>query len=112
MLGYVYELDLAERDPKEMRNSFVAFKELTTRFPDSQYYQDSVARMRYLNNWMGTSEVTVASYYYNRGAYVAAANRAQGALVSFPQTPSNVRALYLRRNNYQTLYISQHREST
>src|SRR3954470_14197812 len=64
LIGYVYELDLSERDPKEMRSSFAAFKELTAKFPESQYYQDSIARMRYLNNAMATYEVNVASYYY------------------------------------------------
>jgi outer membrane protein assembly factor BamD len=107
ILGYVYELDLAERDPKEMRNSFAAFKELSARFPESQYYQDSIARMRYLENAMGTYEVNVATYYYKRGAYVAAANRAQGALLSFPQTPSNERALEVLRSSYQKLGMTQ-----
>ena len=107
ILGYVYELDLAERDPKEMRASFAAFKELTQRFPESQYYQDSVARMRYLTNAMGTYEVNVANYYYRRGAYVAAANRAQGALVNFPETPANEKALDLLRNSYEKLGLTQ-----
>lgn len=107
ILGYVYELDLAERDPKEMRASFAAFKELTARFPDSQYYQDSVARMRYLNNAMASYEVNVANYYYRRGAYVAAANRAQASLLSFPQTPANERALDVLRNSYAKLNLPQ-----
>jgi len=107
ILGYVYELDLSERDPKEMRASFAAFKELTTRFPDSQYYQDSIARMRYLTNAMATYEVNVASYYYRRGAFVAAANRAQGALVNFPETPANERALAILRSSYRNLGIAQ-----
>jgi outer membrane protein assembly factor BamD len=107
ILGYVYELNLAERDPKEMRNSFAAFKELTSRFPDSQYYQDSVARMRYLNNAMATYEVNVANYYYRRGAYIAAANRAQGSLVNFPQTPANEKGLDILRNSYAKLSMPQ-----
>jgi len=107
LLGYVYELDLAERDPKEMRASFVAFKELTTRFPDSQYYQDSIARMRYLNNAMSTYEVNVANYYYRRGAFLAAANRAQASLVNFPQTAANERALDIMKNSYQKLGLEQ-----
>ena len=107
LIGYVYELDLSERDPKEMRSSFAAFKELTAKFPDSQYYQDSVARMRYLNNAMGTYEVNVALYYYRRGAYIAAANRAQGALINFPQTPANERALDVLRNSYNKLGMAQ-----
>lgn len=107
LLGYVYELDLSERDPKEMRNSFAAFKELTTRFPESQYFQDSVARMRYLNNAMATYEVNVANYYYRRGAYIAAANRAQASLLAFPQTPANEKALDVTRNSYGKLGLSQ-----
>ena len=107
LIGYVYELDLSERDPKEMRCSFAAFKELTAKFPDSQYYQDSIARMRYLNNAMATYEVNVASYYYKRGAYVAAANRAQGALLNFPQTPANEKALDILRASYTKLGMTQ-----
>jgi outer membrane protein assembly factor BamD len=107
ILGYVYELDLSERDPKEMRNSFAAFKELTARFPESQYYQDSIARMRYLNNAMATYEVNVADYYYKRGAYIASANRAQSSLLNFPQTPANEKALDLLRNSYAKLGMTQ-----
>ena len=107
LIGYVYELDLAERDPKEMRASFAAFKELTSRFPESQYYQDSMARMRYLTNAMATYEVKVANYYFGRGAYVAAANRAQGALLNYPQTPANEKALDILRNSYQKLNMPQ-----
>ncbi len=40
-------------------------------------------RMKYLTNSLALYEVKVARYYYNRGAYVAAVNRAQGALVEF-----------------------------
>lgn len=107
LLGFVYELDLAERDPKEMRASFAAFKELTSRFPDSRYYQDSIARMRYLNNAMATYETNVAMYYFRRGAYLAAANRAQASLLNFPQTPANARALDIMRRSYEQLGLAQ-----
>jgi len=107
LIGYVYELDLSERDPKEMRSSFAAFKELTAKFPDSQYYQDSIARMRYLNNAMATYEVNVASYYYRRGAYIASANRAQQSLIDFPQTPANEKALDVLRASYTKLGMVQ-----
>jgi hypothetical protein len=112
LIGYVYELDLSERDPKEMRSSFAAFKELTAKFPESQYYQDSLARMRFLNNSMASYEVKVAAYYYRRGAFVAAANRAQGALINFPQTPANERALDLLRASYTRLGMTTLAEDT
>ena len=44
LFGYVYELDLSERDPKQMRESFAAFKDLATRFPESRYAEDAQAR--------------------------------------------------------------------
>jgi outer membrane protein assembly factor BamD len=107
LLGYVYELDLAERDPKSMRESYDAFKELVAKFPDSRYAEDSKDRMRYLTNALAMYEVNVAKYYYNRGAYVAAVNRAQIAIVNFPRTPANEEALAVLAASYEKLGLPQ-----
>jgi len=107
LFGYVYELDLAERDPKQMRESFAAFKELVQRFPESRYAEDAQQRMRYLTNALGMYEVNVARYYYNRGAYVAAANRAQAALIYTPRTASNAPALDILAKSYDKLGLPQ-----
>jgi outer membrane protein assembly factor BamD len=110
LIGYVYELDLSERDPKSMRESFIAFKELVAKFPDSKYAQDSVERMRYLSNSLALYEVRVARYYYSRGAYVAAVNRAQQALVLYPRTPAEKDALELLIQCYDKLGLPQLRD--
>jgi outer membrane protein assembly factor BamD len=110
LLGYVYELELSERDPKGMKESFLAFKELVAKFPDSRYTQDSLERMRYLANALAMYEVKVARYYYNRGAYVAAVNRAQAALVSYPRTPAEEDALDLLIRAYDKLGLTQLRD--
>jgi outer membrane protein assembly factor BamD len=107
LFGYVYELDLAERDPKQMRESFAAFKELVQKYPESRYAEDAAARMRYLTNALGMYEVHVAEYYYNRGAFVAAASRAQAALLNFPNTASNERGLDLLAKSYDKLGLTQ-----
>jgi outer membrane protein assembly factor BamD len=107
LFGYVYDLDLAERDPKQMRESFAAFRELTQRFPESRYFDDAQSRMRYLTNALGRYEVIVALYYYNRGAYVAAVNRAQSALLNTPQTASNAQALDIMAKSYDKLGLKQ-----
>jgi outer membrane protein assembly factor BamD len=107
LFGYVYELDPAERDPRQMRESFAAFKDLVKKFPDSKYAEDSADRMRYLSNALGKFEVNVAQYYYNRGAYVAAANRAQSALLNFPNTPANEQGLDLLAKSYGKLGLPQ-----
>ena len=92
------------------RESFAAFKELVTRFPDSKYAADSVERMRYLTNAMSSYEVHVAEYYYRRGAYLAAANRAQASLLNYPRTPANEDALILMLNSYDKLGLNQLRD--
>ncbi|MDR2244765.1 MAG: outer membrane protein assembly factor BamD [Burkholderiales bacterium] len=106
LLGYLYELDLSERDPRSMRESFDAFKELAEKFPDSRYAEDSKTRMLYLSNAMGMYEVHAARYYYNRGAHLAAVNRAQAALTNFPQTSSNEEALWLMINSYEKMGLT------
>ena len=90
-----------------MRESFAAFKELAQKFPDSKYTEDAELRMRYLTNALGMYEVHVARYYYARGAYVAAANRAQASLVSYPQTPSNEHALDVMERSYRQMGLTQ-----
>lgn len=107
LLGYVYELDLSEREPKSMREAFAAFKELVQKFPDSRYAEDSKDRMRYLTNALALYEVKVGRYYYNRGAYVAAVNRAQAAIVNYPRTPANEDALGLLVVSYEKLGMPQ-----
>ena len=110
LLGYIYELDLSEREPKSMRESYAAFKELVTKFPDSRYTPDSIDRMRYLTNSLALYEVKVARYYYNRGAYIAAVNRAQVALITYPRTPANEDALEVLARSYDKLELPQLRD--
>src|ERR1044071_937115 len=40
--------DMSDRDPRSTRDSFSAFREVVTRYPDSRYAADAMARMRYL----------------------------------------------------------------
>ena len=112
LLGYVYELDLAEREPKGMRESFAAFKELVAKFPESRYAQDATDRMLYLTNALAKYEVNVARYYYNRGAYIAAINRAQAAIVGYPRTAANEAALDVLVKSYDKLGLTQLRDDS
>ncbi len=82
-LGFIASLggqDMTERDPKQARQSYDAFKELVTRFPNSKYTEDAAVRMRFVLNGLANYEVQVARYYMKRKAYVAAVNRAQYVL--------------------------------
>jgi outer membrane protein assembly factor BamD len=112
VLGKVSRQDRTERDPKAARDSFDAFKELVQRFPESKYAPDALARMKYLVNALASHEVHVARYYMKRGAYVAAANRAQYALKNYPQAPAQEEALLIMIQAYDVLGMPELRNDT
>jgi len=95
--------DLSDRDPKASREAFDSFRELVTRFPKSKYADDGAARMRYLLNALAQHEVHVARYYMKRGAFVAAANRAQFALKTYPQATAIEEAVFILVKAYDAL---------
>jgi outer membrane protein assembly factor BamD len=103
MFDFVSNQDPTERDPKASREAFDSFKLLADRFPNSKYTPDAIQRMKYLVSAMAQYEVHVASYYYRRGGYVAAVNRAQSVIKLFPGTPATEDALYLMVLSYDRL---------
>jgi len=110
LLGKLAGQDQSERDPKAARDAFDSFKELVTRFPNSKYTADAIARMKYLVNTLAEHEVHVADYYMRRGAYLAAANRAQYALVHYPQAPADQEALFILVKAYDKLGLTKLRD--
>ena len=110
LTAYISSQDPTERDPKAARESFEAFKELVTRFPDSKYTPDATLRMNYLVNAMASLEVHVARYYAKRGAYVAAANRAQQAIKTYPQAPAIEEAMYILVTAYDKMGMADLRD--
>lgn len=102
--------DMTERDPKGLRDSFDALKELVTRYPDSKYTPDALIRMNYLVNSLAAHEVHVARYYIKRGAFLAAANRAQFAVSNYQETPAVEEALYIMMVAYDSLGLTDLRD--
>ncbi|MBI3525985.1 MAG: outer membrane protein assembly factor BamD [Betaproteobacteria bacterium] len=110
LLGAIGMQDLTERDPKAARESFDAFKELVTKFPASKYAADATARMNYLVNALASHQVHVATYYLKRGAYIAAINRAQTALKTYPGAPASEQALFIMIKGYDALGMNDLRD--
>ena len=110
LLGYVSMQDLTERDPKAARESFDALKTLVTKFPESRYAADATARMKYLVNALAAHEVHVAHYYMRREAYVAALNRVQSALKTYPDAPANEEGLFIMVKAYDALGMNDLRD--
>lgn len=110
LLGHISMQDLTERDPKAAAESFEAFKALVNKFPESKYAKDSALRMAYLVNALASHEVHVANYYMRRGAYVAAANRAQTTVKTYPDAPAGEEALFIMIKAYDKLGMDDLRD--
>ena len=110
LFSWMSRQDLSERDQRAAKESFESFKELTTRFPDSRYTPDALARMRYTINALAQYDVQVARFYFQRGAYVAAINRAQIPLKDYPDAPANEEALNILVQSYDKLGMTELRD--
>ena len=112
VLWWLTTPDLSDRDPRSSRDAFNAFKEVVTRFPESKYAEDSAARMRYLVNTLAQYEVHVARYYMRRGAYLAAANRAQYAIKTYQTAPALEEAVFVLARAYDAMGMTSLRDDT
>ncbi len=110
LFGGVARQDLSERDQQASRDAYQSFKTLVDRFPESKYAPDARTRMKYIINSLASHEVHVARYYYMRGAYLAAANRAQQALQDFRGVPAAEEALFLMAASYDKLGMNDLRD--
>lgn len=99
--------NLAQHDSKSMNDAFNDFSTLIRRYPDSQYAGDAYKRLVYLRNEMAEQEIIVAEHYLKRGAWVAAANRAQYTLERYPQAPARDRALEIMETAYASLNMPE-----
>lgn len=111
-LDFLSKQDPSERDPKAARDAFDSFKLLAERFPNSIYAKDAISRMKYLVNAMAQYEVHVAKYYYRRGAYLAAVNRAQVAVSEYRDAPAVEEALYVMVKSYDAMDMPKLRDDT
>ena len=104
--------DWADRDQKANREAYGYFNTVVTRWPDSKYAADASERMGKLVVAFAGNEMAIARYYLNRGAYVAAVNRAQNVVQHYQNTPFTEEALAMMSTAYAKLGQTQLSEDT
>ncbi|MCK7576455.1 MAG: outer membrane protein assembly factor BamD [Chromatiales bacterium] len=95
--------DASQRDPGSALDAFKDFAILVERFPNSKYAEDARQRMVYLRSNLAMNEVHVARYYMKRGAYLAAANRANHVIQHYQRTSAVDDALEVLVDAYRAL---------
>lgn len=112
VLERIFAIDLAKRDLTQIQKSYLDFNQIVTRFPTSYYAPSAHQYMVYLRNVMAEHELQVAKYYYNRRAYVAAANRAGEIVAHYQGAPSVPTALVLMAKAYHQLGMTKLQQDT
>lgn len=102
-LERVFNADLSVRPPRDTLLAYTTFQELLQRFPESEYVSDARQRMIFLRNRLAAYENHVANYYIERGAYVAAINRAKFSLEHYPGAPAIQESLIILEEAYSLL---------
>lgn len=102
-----FHVDLNQRPPTQARRSFAAFQTVVVQYPNSDYAHDARRRMVYLRNRLADYEIAVARYYVDRGAYVAAAQRAKVAIEEFDGAPAVRDALEIMIQCYDKMDLKE-----
>lgn len=98
-----FRRNLENRPPRDGELAFSLFKRLVERYPASPYAEDAEQRLVYLKNRLAAYENTVARFYLERGAYVAALNRAKGAIEQYNGADSGRDSLLIIAEAYEGL---------
>jgi outer membrane protein assembly factor BamD len=107
LIDKVFPQDPSQRDTTVMHQAYDDFYQLVKNYPNSKYTPDATQRLIYLRNNMALYEMHVADYYMRRGAYIAAANRAQYVIENYERTTAVPEALVIMVRAYRKLGMNR-----
>ncbi len=99
-------IDSSKQDTGVTRRAFETFGQLCKLYPNSVYVNDSRQRMIHLRNRLARSELHVAQYYFDHGAWAAASRRSQYILERFQGTEATIPALDIMIASYRELGLN------
>ena len=102
-----FGVDMARRPPASLNASITAFSTVVKQFPKSDYAYDAQRRLAYVRNRLAEYEINVARYYLRRGAYAAAAQRAQRTIEQYDGAPAVQEALEIMIDCYRHLGLQE-----
>lgn len=85
-LSYFRQVRDVTQDQKESRLLVEAMREVTERWPDSEYVEDAKAKIRFGRDQLAGKEMQIGRYYLERRDYIAAVKRFRGVLETFSNT--------------------------
>lgn len=101
--GIFGRADPAQRSPQQGEKAFQALRQFTTQYADSEYRAEALTAMVILKDALARHELFVADYYIRRGAWIAAAERAQVVVSHYPGVSAVGDAYVVLVEAYRTL---------
>ncbi len=111
-LQRLWGTDPGPRSMVDKKQAFLAFSQLARAYPNSPYTPDAIMRMSYIRNELARKELLIAKYYWDRGAFVASADRASFVVQHYQGTPASVSALALMIKSYDKLGLTNMADNT
>lgn len=103
-------IDPSRKDVGNLRKAYDEFALLIQKYPNSRYNEDARARMMDLRNRIASNEMHVVDFYTRRGAWLAAAKRAEQVIAQYPGAPATMDALRTLERSYRQLGLKQEAE--
>lgn len=103
-------VDNSKEDVSNSRKAYDEFSLLLQKYPASRYNVDASSRMAALRNRIAANELHVVRFYVRRGAYLAAAKRAEQIIAQYPGAPATLEALKTLQQSYKALGLKQQEE--
>lgn len=103
----LFNVDLARRDLTQIKKCYADFSAVVKSYPNSYYAPAAHQYMAYLRNVLANHELEVAEFYFERHAYVAAANRASLVVRHYQEAPVVPDALVIMVKSYHALHLTR-----
>jgi outer membrane protein assembly factor BamD len=99
--------DMSHHDPSGYTDSYANFEKAIALDPEGSFVPDAKRRMIYINDTVAKYYFNIANFYYKRGAYNGAINRAAEIIRKYPQSSVVEGALVLTIKSYEKLNLQK-----
>jgi len=105
-LSYYEQISDVARDQKMTELALKAFKDLSTRFPESKYARDAKVKLDLTFDHLAGKEMEIGRYYLRQKQYLAAINRFRSVVSEFQSTTHVPEALHRLGESYTALGLA------
>lgn len=111
-LAHYQNISDVARDQGATRKAKEAFEEVITRFPNSEYAQDSKQKLLLTHDHLAGKEMAIGRYYQQQKFYLAAINRFNEVLENYQTSSQTPEALLRLTESYAALGVQSEAERT